>query len=71
MRAAHGDVAGAGFAVIGYGSLGGEELGFGSDLDLVFLYDAHGDAVSDGARPLEPRATSRGWRRSWSACWAR
>ena len=28
------------FAVLGYGSLGGEELGFGSDLDLVFLYDA-------------------------------
>ncbi len=33
-----------GFAVIGYGSLGGEELGFGSDLDLVFLHDsAHPD----------------------------
>src|SRR5690606_28895000 len=40
LRAAHGDVADARFAVIGYGSLGGEELGFGSDLDLVFLYDA-------------------------------
>src|SRR5690606_27642949 len=40
MRRAHGDVAGARFGVVGYGSLGGEELGFGSDLDLVFLYDA-------------------------------
>ena len=49
----HGRVPGARFAVIGYGSLGGEELGFGSDLDLVFLYDAPGDAVSDGTRPLE------------------
>jgi glutamate-ammonia-ligase adenylyltransferase len=39
--------------VIGYGSLGGEELGFGSDLDVVFLYAAAGDAHSDGARPLE------------------
>ncbi|MFY9329130.1 MAG: bifunctional [glutamate--ammonia ligase]-adenylyl-L-tyrosine phosphorylase/[glutamate--ammonia-ligase] adenylyltransferase [Georgfuchsia sp.] len=27
------------FAVISYGKLGGKELGYGSDLDLVFLYD--------------------------------
>jgi glutamate-ammonia-ligase adenylyltransferase len=27
-----------GFAIIGYGKLGGIELGYGSDLDLVFLY---------------------------------
>ena len=53
MRAAHGVVAGAPFAAIGYGSLGGEELGIGSDLDLVFLYDAPADALSDGDRPLE------------------
>ena len=31
---------GAGFAVIGYGKLGGLELGYGSDLDLVFLHGA-------------------------------
>ena len=53
VMAAHGQVPGGRFAVIGYGSLGGEELGFGSDLDLVFLYDADADAVSDGVRPLE------------------
>jgi glutamate-ammonia-ligase adenylyltransferase len=53
IEAAHGKVPGAGFAVLGYGSLGGRELGFGSDLDLVFLHDAPGDAVSDGARPLD------------------
>lgn len=53
MQRAHGLVDGARFAVLGYGSLGGEELGFGSDLDLVFLYDAAPDAQSDGARPLE------------------
>jgi len=29
----------SGFCVIGYGSLGGEELNFASDLDLVFLFD--------------------------------
>ncbi len=28
-----------GFAIIGYGKLGGMELGYGSDLDLVFLHD--------------------------------
>ena len=27
------------FAVIGYGKLGGKELGYGSDLDIVFIYD--------------------------------
>ncbi len=53
IRAAHGVVPDAGFAVVAYGSVGGEELGFGSDLDLVFLHDADGSAVSDGARPLE------------------
>jgi glutamate-ammonia-ligase adenylyltransferase len=30
------------FAIIGYGKLGGKELGYGSDLDIVFVYeDAH------------------------------
>ncbi len=53
LVAAHGRVPGAGLAVLGYGSLGGRELGFGSDLDLVFLHDAPADAASDGARPLE------------------
>ncbi|HVS27657.1 MAG TPA: bifunctional [glutamate--ammonia ligase]-adenylyl-L-tyrosine phosphorylase/[glutamate--ammonia-ligase] adenylyltransferase [Burkholderiales bacterium] len=27
------------FAIIGYGKLGGKELGYATDLDLVFLYD--------------------------------
>jgi glutamate-ammonia-ligase adenylyltransferase len=31
------------FAVIAYGKLGGKELGYASDLDLVFLYDDGGD----------------------------
>lgn len=50
---AHGRVPEGQFAVIGYGSLGGSELGFGSDLDLVFLFDAPSESMSDGARPLE------------------
>ena len=28
-----------GFIVVGYGKLGGKELGYGSDLDIIFLYD--------------------------------
>ncbi len=31
------------FAIVGYGKLGGKELGYASDLDLVFLYEADGD----------------------------
>jgi len=43
-----------GLAVIGYGSLGGAELGFASDLDLVFVYDsAIAQRDSDGAQALE------------------
>lgn len=60
LEAAHGTMGAAGFAVIAYGSVGGRELGFDSDLDLVFLHDARGDEVSDGARPLEvPRYFAR------------
>ena len=34
------------FAVVAYGKLGGKELGYASDLDLIFLYDdAHADAA--------------------------
>jgi glutamate-ammonia-ligase adenylyltransferase len=32
-----------GFAVIGYGKLGGYELGYGSDLDMVFLHGGEGN----------------------------
>jgi [glutamine synthetase] adenylyltransferase / [glutamine synthetase]-adenylyl-L-tyrosine phosphorylase len=45
---------GSGFSVLGYGSLGGEELGFASDLDLVFVFDGQrAQAMSDGPRPLD------------------
>jgi glutamate-ammonia-ligase adenylyltransferase len=41
-------------AVAGYGKLGGLELGYGSDLDLVFLHDSAGEiAETSGARPLD------------------
>jgi glutamate-ammonia-ligase adenylyltransferase len=37
--------------VIGMGKLGGGELNFSSDVDLVFLFPEHGE--TDGARPIE------------------
>jgi glutamate-ammonia-ligase adenylyltransferase len=36
-------------AVIAYGKLGGKELGYGSDLDVVFLYDDADEADPDKA----------------------
>ena len=44
----------AGFAVIGYGKLGGLELGYGSDLDLVFLHDSAGShQETSGPSPID------------------
>ncbi len=41
-------------AVAGYGKLGGLELGYGSDLDLVFLHDSSGENQQTlGERPLD------------------
>jgi glutamate-ammonia-ligase adenylyltransferase len=36
------------FAILGMGKMGGRELDYNSDLDLVFIYDAHEDAQSRG-----------------------
>jgi len=35
------------FAIIGYGKLGGKELGYGSDLDIVFAFDDEGERVGE------------------------
>jgi [glutamine synthetase] adenylyltransferase / [glutamine synthetase]-adenylyl-L-tyrosine phosphorylase len=41
-------------AAAGYGKLGGMELGYSSDLDLVFLHDSRGERQeTDGARPID------------------
>jgi [glutamine synthetase] adenylyltransferase / [glutamine synthetase]-adenylyl-L-tyrosine phosphorylase len=37
------------FAVIAYGKLGGKELGYGGDLDVVFVYDDEDEADRDQA----------------------
>lgn len=42
----------AGFAVVGYGKLGGIELGYSSDLDMVFLYDANDFGTTCGEKPV-------------------
>jgi [glutamine synthetase] adenylyltransferase / [glutamine synthetase]-adenylyl-L-tyrosine phosphorylase len=39
---------------LGYGKLGGMELGYTSDLDLVFLHDSQGERQeTSGARPID------------------
>ncbi|MBL8669497.1 MAG: bifunctional [glutamate--ammonia ligase]-adenylyl-L-tyrosine phosphorylase/[glutamate--ammonia-ligase] adenylyltransferase, partial [Alphaproteobacteria bacterium] len=58
LAEAHGSVPGGGLAVVGFGRLGSRDMSFGSDLDLVFVYDAPGldeagtSLESDGAKPL-------------------
>ncbi|RUO40674.1 bifunctional [glutamate--ammonia ligase]-adenylyl-L-tyrosine phosphorylase/[glutamate--ammonia-ligase] adenylyltransferase [Pseudidiomarina aestuarii] len=42
-----------GFAVLAYGKLGGLELGYGSDLDLVFLTDVDYEGETAGPKPIE------------------
>jgi glutamate-ammonia-ligase adenylyltransferase len=48
-QAGIGSAADCGIAIIAYGKLGGIELGYGSDLDLVFLHADAGDAVAGQA----------------------
>jgi len=44
----------AGFGIVGYGKLGGLELSYGSDLDIVFLHDARGEEQhTNGDKPLD------------------
>lgn len=42
----------AGFAVVGYGKLGGIELGYSSDLDMVFIYNAEDFGSTDGDKQI-------------------
>ncbi|MGY4492034.1 bifunctional [glutamate--ammonia ligase]-adenylyl-L-tyrosine phosphorylase/[glutamate--ammonia-ligase] adenylyltransferase [Pseudomonas sp. TE3610] len=42
-----------GFIIVGYGKVGGIELGHGSDLDLVFIHDGDPGAETDGAKPID------------------
>lgn len=40
------------FIVVGYGKLGGIELSYGSDLDLVFIHDSDSNLSTDGDKSI-------------------
>ncbi len=46
---------GKGFAVIGYGKVGGWELGYNSDLDIVFMHDCPVNVYTDGVKEIDGR----------------
>ncbi|NWE44847.1 bifunctional [glutamate--ammonia ligase]-adenylyl-L-tyrosine phosphorylase/[glutamate--ammonia-ligase] adenylyltransferase [Pseudomonas gingeri] len=50
---ADGTLCDPGFIIVGYGKVGGIELGHGSDLDLVFIHDGDPNAETDGAKPID------------------
>ena len=56
LRARHGEPAQPAFAIVAYGKFGGIELGYGSDLDLVFVFDGDADAQTQGG----PRTITAG-----------
>ncbi len=52
-KRADGSVCDTDFAIIGYGKLGGLELGYTSDLDLVFIHNADPEQTTDGEKPID------------------
>ncbi|EAR53934.1 putative glutamate-ammonia-ligase adenylyltransferase [Photobacterium sp. SKA34] len=46
---------GKGFGVVGYGKVGGWELGYGSDLDLVFMHDCPDNVYTNGPKEIDGR----------------
>ncbi len=48
----NGEEYGRNFIVIGYGKMGGIELSYGSDLDLVFLHGADSNALTNGEKSI-------------------
>ena len=53
LRVRHRDI--PRFAIIGYGKLGGKELGYASDLDIIFLYDDEDQAAPETYARLAQR----------------
>jgi glutamate-ammonia-ligase adenylyltransferase len=48
-----GEIFSAQFIIVAYGKLGGMELGYGSDLDLVFIHDSRGSAqMTNGQKSI-------------------
>lgn len=52
LTAKYGEPSTRDFAIIGLGKLGGRELNYSSDIDLMFLYGADGDTMRDGRRTM-------------------
>lgn len=52
-RRADGEYCDPDFIIVGYGKVGGIELGHGSDLDLVFIHDGDPQAETDGPKPID------------------
>ncbi|WP_166443692.1 bifunctional [glutamine synthetase] adenylyltransferase/[glutamine synthetase]-adenylyl-L-tyrosine phosphorylase [Rhabdaerophilum calidifontis] len=50
----YGEIPGAEMVLVGYGKAGSREMTANSDLDLVILYEAPPDSLSDGERALMP-----------------
>lgn len=42
-----------GFLIVAYGKLGGIELSYSSDLDLVFIYKADAQGMTNGEKPID------------------
>ena len=54
LTAVHGAPGAARLGIVAYGKLGGLELSYGSDLDLVFLHDSPGVGhLTDGGKPID------------------
>jgi len=48
------DITDCGLTIVAYGKLGGIELGYGSDLDIVFIYDDERlSGYTDGVKPID------------------
>lgn len=58
LRARPGETASPRFAIIAYGKLGGKELGYSSDLDLVYLFDDPSPEAAEQYTKLARRLTS-------------
>ncbi len=58
LKSASNEVPTPKFAIIAYGKLGGKELGYSSDLDLVFLFDDPDENAAETYSKLARRLTS-------------
>ena len=63
---ANGELEDCGFAVIALGKLGGKELNYSSDIDLMFVYSGNGE--TDGPSPSATKNFSRRLRTSTQIC---